>query len=143
SDTGVDSHFTRILAVNPAIAGHAFNDAVSGATMSNRNGQASSAVGQHVEYVTVEMGGNDVCKSSEAQMTSVANYQLQFQQAMTKLTTELPDTHILVASVPDVQRLWEVGKDVAAARSAWSNFGICQTITANPQPTARGGGDLG
>jgi len=137
SDTGVDSHFTRILAVNPSIAGHAFNDAVSGAVMANLNGQAQSAVAQAVEYVTVEMGGNDVCKSSEAQMTSVANYQSQFQQAMTTLTTGLPNAHILVASVPDVQRLWEVGKDVAAARSAWSNFGICQTITANPQSTAQ------
>ena len=137
SDTGVDSHFTRILAVNPAIAGHAFNDAVSGATMSNLNGQASAAVGQHVEYVTVEMGGNDVCKSSEAQMTSAATYQSQFQQAMTTLTTGLPNAHILVASVPDVLRLWEVGKDSAAARSTWANFGICQTITANPLSTAQ------
>ena len=38
-------------------------------------GQAQSAVGQHVEYVTIEMGGNDVCKPTEAQMTSVATYQ--------------------------------------------------------------------
>jgi lysophospholipase L1-like esterase len=136
SDAGVDSHYTRILALNPAIAGHAFNDAVSGATMSNLDGQATSAVGQHVEYVTIEMGGNDVCKPTEAQMTSVATYQAQFQQAMTTLTTGLPDAHILVASVPDVLRLWEVGKDVAAARAAWSNFAICPTITANPQSTA-------
>jgi lysophospholipase L1-like esterase len=136
SDAGVDSHYTRILAVNPAIAGHAFNDAVSGSTMSNLKNQAQSAVNQQVEYVTIEMGGNDVCKPSEAQMTSVATYQAQFQQAMTTLTTGLPDAHILVASVPDVLRLWEVGKDLAAARTTWANFGICQTITANPLSTA-------
>jgi lysophospholipase L1-like esterase len=137
SDAGVDSHYTRILAVNPAVAGHAFNDAVSGATMANLNGQAQSAVGQHVDYVTIEMGGNDVCKPTEAQMTSVATYQAQFQQAMTTLTTGLPNAHILVASVPDVRRLWEVGKDVAAARTTWSTFGICQSVTANPQSTAQ------
>jgi lysophospholipase L1-like esterase len=136
SDTGVDAHYTRILAVNPAIAGHAFNDAVSGAVMANLNAQAQSAVGQHVDYVTIEMGGNDVCKPSEAQMTSVATYQAQFQQAMTTLTNGLPNAHILVASVPDVLRLWEVGKDVAAARSVWSTFGICQSMTANPLSTA-------
>ena len=136
SDAGVDSHYSRILAVNPAIAGHVFNDAVSGTTMSNLKGQAQTAVGQHVDYVTIEMGGNDVCRPTEAQMTAVTTYQSQFQQAMTALTTGLPDSHIFVASVPDVLRLWEVGKDVAAARSVWASAGICSTITANPLSTA-------
>ncbi|MGZ4676367.1 MAG: SGNH/GDSL hydrolase family protein [Acidimicrobiia bacterium] len=137
TDTGVDSHLTRLLAVNPAIAGHAFNDAVSGAVMANLDAQAQNAVAQGVDYVAIEMGGNDVCKSTEAQMTSVATYQAQFQQALTTLTTGLPNAHVFVASVPDVRQLWAVGKDVAAARTAWTNFGICPTVTANPLSTAQ------
>ena len=131
-DVGVDSHYSRILAVNPAIAGNNHNDAVSGAVMANLDGQAAAAVSQGVEYVTIEMGGNDACKSAESQMTPVATYQSQFQQAMTTLTTGLPNAHIMVASVPDLLRLWTVAKDVAAARNVWSYFGICQSMVANP-----------
>ena len=69
-------------------------------------------------------------------MTSAAAYHLQFLQAMTTLTTGIPNARILVASVPDLLQLWAVGKDVAAARSAWSAFSICQSMVANPQSTA-------
>jgi lysophospholipase L1-like esterase len=136
TDPLVDSHYSRIVAANPAMAGNAHNDAVSGATMSNLNGQATNAVAQGVEYVTIEMGGNDVCKSTEAQMTSVSTYQAQFQTAMTTLTNGLPNAHIFVASIPDVYRLWFVAKDTEAARNFWSTFGICQSMTANPLSTA-------
>ena len=34
----VNSHYSRLLALNPAIAGHAFNDAVTGADMADLNG---------------------------------------------------------------------------------------------------------
>ena len=137
TDIGVDSHYTRLLALNPAIAGNAHNDAVSGTTMANLNGQAAIAVGQNVDYVTIEMGGNDGCKNTEAQMTAAATYQAQFQQAMTTLTTGLPNAHILVASVPDLVQLWVVAKDVPAARSIWSTFSICPTVTANPLSVAQ------
>ncbi len=137
TDIGVDSHYTRLAALNPSIVGNAHNDAVSGTTMSNLNGQAAIAVGQNVDYVTIEMGGNDGCKNTEAQMTPAATYQAQFQQAMTTLTTGLPNAHILVASVPDIVQLWVVAKDVPAARSIWSTFSICQTVTANPLSVAQ------
>ncbi len=136
TDAGVDSHYSRLLALNPAIADNAHNDAVSGAVMASLNGQAVNAVNQSVEYVTIEMGGNDGCKGTEAEMTLVATYRSQFQQAMTTLTNGLPNAHILVASVPDLFRLWTVGKDSSAARSAWTQFNICQSMVANPQSTA-------
>ena len=135
TDIGVDSHYTRLLAINPAIAGNGHNDAVSGTVMANLNGQAAIAVSQNVDYVTIEMGGNDGCKSTEAQMTAAAAYQAQFQQAMTTLTNGLPNARILVASVPDLMQLWAVGKDIPAARSVWA-LGICQSMTANPLSTA-------
>ena len=137
TDIGVDSHYTRLLALNPTIAGNNHNDAVSGTTMANLDGQAALAVGQNVDYVTIEMGGNDGCKNTEAQMTATATYQAQFQQAMTTLTTGLPNAHILVASVPDILQLWVVAKDVPAARSVWSFANICQTVTANPLSVAQ------
>jgi hypothetical protein len=42
---------------------------------------------------------------------------------------------VLVASIPDLRRLWQVGKNSSAARSAWSAYGICQSMLARPLST--------
>jgi hypothetical protein len=42
---------------------------------------------------------------------------------------------VLVASVPDLNRLWEIGHTEERAVRAW-NKGICQSLLANPTSTA-------
>ena len=44
---------------------------------------------------------------------------------------------MFIGSVPDIKRLWFIGKDNSSARYAWSQFGICQSMLANPQSTAQ------
>jgi lysophospholipase L1-like esterase len=131
TNTTVNSHYRRILAANPAIAGRNYNFAVTGADMADLNGQAQRVVTQSVEYVTILMGANDVCASSEAGMTPVATFRAQFQQAMTTLTTGLPGARVFVASIPDVHRLWAIYRDSFAARTVWTLAGICQSMLAN------------
>jgi len=133
----VESHYYRILQQNGLINGHNYNDAVSGARMTHLNGQAQSAVSQGVEYVTILMGANDVCTSSEETMTSVETYRSQFQQAMDTLTSGLPDARIFVASIPDIYRLWFILKDNSQAVFMWDTFSICQSMLANPTSTAQ------
>src|SRR5215218_7913730 len=70
----VNSHYLRLLALNPKIRGHAYNDARSGAKMGELWTQMGSVISQKAQYVTVEMGGNDVCAPNEAAMTPVADY---------------------------------------------------------------------
>lgn len=137
TEATVQSHYLRILQQNAAISGNNFNDAVSGAKMADLNGQATVAVGQGVDFVTILMGGNDICTSSEATMTPVATYRFQFQQAMDTLTSGLPDARVFVASIPDVYNLWFILKDNSSARTVWSLFGICQSLLANPLSTAQ------
>ena len=135
TSTAVNSIYSRLLVVDPAISGNRFNDAVSGAKMSDLNGQAVNAVSQGADLVLIFMGGNDVCTSTEASMTAVATFQSQFQQAMQTLTTGLPDARIGLVSIPDIYNLWYILKDNANARSIWSNFNICQSLVANPLST--------
>ena len=54
----VQSHYRRILAVNPLILGRNFNDARSGAEMAELEGQMQVVNTQNVDYVTVLMGAN-------------------------------------------------------------------------------------
>jgi len=133
----VNSHYLRIKAKNSAITGRNYNDARSGAKMVDLNGQAQTAVSRGVQYVTIEMGANDACTSSESSMTPVATYRSQVDAALSTLKSGLPNAAVFIASVPDVYRLWFIGKDNSSARSAWNGFGICQSMLANPQSTAQ------
>lgn len=133
----VNSHYTRIQALQPAITGRNFNDARTGATMADLNGQAQTAVARGVQYVTVLVGANDACRSTEASMTPVATFETRFREAMTTLTTGLPGAAVFVSSIPDLKRLWEIGRSSFAARTAWSLFDICQSMLARPTSTAQ------
>jgi lysophospholipase L1-like esterase len=132
----VMSHYHRILAANPAISGRAYNDAVTGADMADLAGQVARAVTQRAEYVTILIGANDVCATSEAAMTPVATFRAQFETAMQTLSTGLPDARMYVVSIPDVYRLWQVYRDSLSARLVWSAAGICQSMLANAGSTA-------
>ncbi|HUP27311.1 MAG TPA: SGNH/GDSL hydrolase family protein [Chloroflexia bacterium] len=132
TNASVISNYSRILANQPLMAGHGYNDAVTGAQMADLNAQAGSAVSQGVEYITILMGANDACTSSESEMTPVATYRAQFESALDRLTSGRPDARIYVLSVPDIYNLWFVLHDNSSARTAWSFYGICQSMLANP-----------
>jgi lysophospholipase L1-like esterase len=135
TSASVNSVYSRILAVNPAIGGKNFNDARTGAKMVDLNGQVTTAAGQNVEYVTILMGANDVCTSGESTMTSVQTFRDQFQAAMTTLNQRLPNARIYVLSVPNVYNLWSVLKGNSSARATWGLLKICQSMLANPLST--------
>jgi lysophospholipase L1-like esterase len=137
TDPSVNSHYLRLLALSGRIRGKNYNDARSGAKMGELASQMDRAVGQKVDYVTVEMGGNDVCASSESAMTSVATYRSQFQVAMDRVTSGRPSVKVFVASVPNIHHLWVLYHDDLAAQIAWAAFGVCQTMLANPTSTAQ------
>ncbi|MFC6081179.1 SGNH/GDSL hydrolase family protein [Sphaerisporangium aureirubrum] len=133
STSSVNSHATRIRAVNPSLTTH--NDARSGAVVADMAGQAQQAVSQGVGYVTILIGANDACASSESGMTSVADFESRFRAAMSTIVGGLPNAAVFVASIPDIKRLWEVGKDSSSARTAWALLSICQSMLARPRST--------
>jgi len=137
TSTTVKSHYLRILASNTAIQGKNYNDAKSGAKMIDLAGQLTTAAKQRVDYVTVLMGGNDICTSSESSMTSVAAFQSQFVNAMNTITSGSPSTRVYVVSIPNVYNLWSVFKNSFTARTVWSLFNVCPSMLANPLSTAQ------
>ena len=132
TDAGVNSHLLRLRKYNSTTA---YNNARTGAKMTELAGQASSAVSQKAEYVTILLGANDACTETEAQMTSVADFSAQFKAGMDTLAAQAAPPKVLVASIPDIHRLYEVGRTSSSARSAWAAYGICQSMLANPQST--------
>ena len=136
SDTRVQSHRLRLQALSSRTVS-AYNDARSGAKMADLAGQMQAAVSQNAQYVTVLMGGNDVCTSSEATMTTVAAFTAQFSAAMETITTGSPNAVVYVVSIPNIHQLWKIYKDSWLARSVWTSARICQSMLANPGSTAQ------
>ncbi|TMB57187.1 MAG: SGNH/GDSL hydrolase family protein [Chloroflexi bacterium] len=134
----VNSIYLRLLALNPAISGHNSNRAVSGARMADLAGQMANvnAIGG-VQLVTIEMGGNDLCTDTTAQMTSVADYTAQLSSGLATLRSVNPGALVYIVSVPDVYNLWVILHDNSSARSTWTSFNVCQSLLANPTSTAQ------
>jgi lysophospholipase L1-like esterase len=126
---GITSHYERLLSLNPGIYGHNYNDARSGARMSDAEAQAQAAVAQGAHYVTILMGGNDVCTSSRSTMTSVSDFRAEFSATMSVLAAGLPaGSHVFVASIPNIYRLWRLLHGNLAAQLVWSVGRICQSM---------------
>ena len=126
------SHYSRIRAVNPGIAGRSYNQAVTGADMADLNGQLAAAVSRGAEYATVLMGANDVCASSESAMTPVATFRAQFEQALATFTSGRPQARIFVSSIPDIHQLFSLYRWDVGANTVWAVAGICQSMLAYP-----------
>jgi lysophospholipase L1-like esterase len=125
---GIASHYERIKRVNPAITGHAYNNAASGAKMAAAQTQAAQAVRQGARYVTILLGANDLCTSSPDTMTSIDTFQAQFQSAMATLMAQDPQPYVFVSSIPNIYQLWQVLHTNSLARWVWSSLNICQSM---------------
>lgn len=137
TEAAVNSFYLRILERNAAIRGNLFNDARSGARMSNLPEQVNASVTHRAEYVVIEMGANDVCTSEEGTMTSVASFRTNFESAIRTLRERLPGTRISVGSIPNIYNLWSVLHTNGSAASTWNLFRICQSMLRNPTSTTR------
>lgn len=134
--TAVDSQYLRLLAANRKINGHAYNDAATGATMAELDGQLSQAAGQGAQYVTVLMGANDLCTSSVSTMTPTATFQAEFQQAMTDFAAADPGAKVFVSSIPNIYQLWSLLHANLTAEAIWTTFGVCQSMLSTSDTDA-------
>lgn len=128
----VASHYSRILAVNPDIKDNVYNNAQTGADSTKLVEQAEKTVRQQVEYVTILIGANDVCALYEERITPTDKYRANVDAALAVLRDGLPQADILILSIPDVVRLWEVGHVDAEAVRTWRLAKMCETVLRNP-----------
>ncbi|SCF24241.1 Lysophospholipase L1 [Micromonospora matsumotoense] len=132
----VESHYRRLLDADAPIRNRARNHAVPGARAEALAGQAGAAVKDKADYVTVLIGANDACRDDIDRMTSAATFRSQVDRALRVLRDGRPKARVLVASVPDLNRLWEIGHTESRAVRIWKT-GICPALLANPTSDAK------
>ena len=130
--TQVKSHYRRILDVNPAIEDHNRNLARPGADVSDLADQAGQAAAQPADYVTVLVGGNDACNG---EMTSPGAFRDSLDRALGTIRDAMPEARVLVVSIPNIYRVWEIGHTNKVAVGVWKS-GVCPNLLANPTSTA-------
>ncbi|HYF12382.1 MAG TPA: GDSL-type esterase/lipase family protein [Actinomycetota bacterium] len=125
---GFDTHYERLVRAHPSIWGNELNVARSGATMADAPAQAAKVVAAGADYVTILMGANDLCAASVDRMTPVPQFAAAFDRTLARLSEGVPDARILVASIPDLERLASVYGDDGVAKFVWRTAGICPTV---------------
>ncbi len=133
----VDSHYLRLLRLDGGIRGHNGNLAAPGATSASLMGQVRRAIELKPGYVTILIGAQDACVPTEREMTPVEVYRRRMDEALTALRDGVPGVRVFVASVPDLRRLWQVGKVNGLARTFWTVGRICQAMLARPTSVKR------
>ncbi|MEO3780033.1 GDSL-type esterase/lipase family protein [Micromonospora sp. B11E3] len=131
----VDSHYRRLLDRDPRIRGKAYNHAAPGARAAALAGQAEAAVRDRADYVTVLIGANDVCRGGVEAMTPVATFRAEVDRGLRVLRRGRPKARVLVVSIPDLYRLWQVGHTDSRALRAWRH-GVCPALLADAASTA-------
>lgn len=135
SSTTVNSHFLRLRALG-ATGLAAYNLSTSGAASASLPAQAQAAATQTVQYVTIEVGANDACTRTVGAMTPTAAFAANVTAALTTLAASPGSPEIFVASIPSLQRLYELNRSSLSARLAWGLLQTCRSMLANPSSTA-------
>jgi len=135
-EASVNSHYQRLLQMNPGLK--EFNFAKTGAKMADLERQLRAAGAQHVDYLAILMGSNDLlgvlqrtktgCTVNPSAMTSVSTFQTQFRRALTAFTALRPAASIMVASIPDIPRLWSIFSSDKTVLTVWDRNGSCERL---------------
>jgi len=108
-----------------------WNFAKTGATVADLPGQVMAAVAERPQLVIVLIGANDACRDSTDLMTPVSEFRAEFTTALKRLRDALPRTQVYVPSIPDLKRLWSLGRHNPAAKQVWK-LGICGSMLSKP-----------
>lgn len=138
-NAAVDSHYRRLREMAPAV--RPFNFARTGAKVADLDRQLRGAAAQKADYLTILIGANDLlavlgrteegCRPNPAAMTSVSTFRSRFRAALSRFVVARPKASILVASIPNVPRLWSLFADDQQILDVWRKRGSCQATLAD------------
>ncbi|MEU4833537.1 GDSL-type esterase/lipase family protein [Streptosporangium sp. NPDC023615] len=132
----VRSHYLRLGDLGSGTPPRTVNLAVPGSTSAGLAGQMARAISRGADYVTILLGAQDACVREERLMTPVDLYESRMAQALAAFRAGRPGGRVFLASVPDVGRLWRIGKGSTVARGFWAVGRICPTMLARPTSTS-------
>ena len=160
-DGGVNSHATylRGMARAKRQSFSVYNVAVTGATSSDPvhhndiahqvdavlNWSEKNLKQGAPDYVTLELGANDLCGDTNAEMTPVTTYGDSIRDGVARLLESNPKSKILIAGIPDVEHLRDVAYNsiltgigpYARCHGLWNSLKVCKNVLIENDPVKR------
>jgi lysophospholipase L1-like esterase len=121
TDPSVTSHYQRILAASGGAPLAAQNAAVPGADSGDLQSQLGEAVQFGADYVTILIGGNDLCWNP----TPLGVFRQRVKSAFAEYFAAVPNARVFVSSIPNIYHLWSTLRTNPFAQVTWNVFNIC------------------
>ncbi len=108
----------------------AVNVAIPGTTSNSLKYQVKKLLRRapKLDYVTFLIGANDACRWNEDYQEDLEEYEKNVSFALDKLTTANPKVKILLVPIPDMNRLYELGKDKRKCQKVWNLLPLCNPL---------------
>ncbi len=105
----ISSHNQRITASYGSAGRTNVMEAQNGGRWDDALGQAQGVLGEQPSYLTVALGGNDVCRNSISALPTVLEIEGHVRATLDFLDANLPGgASVVVVGIPDVKNLYEV-----------------------------------
>lgn len=128
TDRSVNSHYLRLSEMYEV---KAINKAVAGSTITQALNQVVEAIEEStipIDYLTMIVGANDLCGWPLEDENYLAEYTKHLQNAIAVAIVHNPEIKILISSLPDIRRLYEIGKEKRFCRTVWNTGRVCPKI---------------
>ena len=133
-DPAVGSIAMRVGAASGSVP-DTVNAAKDGGTVADAVARVDEVIAARPQLVLVLLGGNDVCDADVDGMTSVDDFRASYTALLAALSAGLPDARVLALSIPDLYRLWEVGRDDEGTRQIWDSSPSCSNLLGDAAAT--------
>ena len=105
----ISSHNQRITQAYGSAGRANVTAAQNGARWDDALAQAQGVVAEQPDYVTIALGGNDVCRDTIAELPAVSEIQGHVESTLDFLDLQLPaGATVVVVGIPDIKRLRDV-----------------------------------
>ena len=130
----VNSHNQRIDALFGKSGRRNLTTAQNGDSVKDMVVQATPVARYDVDYATVMLGANDVCRSHPASLITDAEFEAHVRNGMITLLNGLPlGATMLVVAIPNVKGVYDFGQTkkalgITSCDRVWKLSGLCEAM---------------
>ena len=129
SADAINSHAKRLSAQGKAVT--AFNESIAGSVVADLERQVTRILTKNPDYVTIDIGANDVCTWGAVYEAQLQAYQTTLRAQIARLIQARPTIKVVLAPVPDIHNLWQVAVQQQGCQARWDLIGMCKPLLAS------------
>lgn len=126
----VRSHLQR-LQQNLRRQAVGYNEAIAGSFAVNLDRQVNRLLPRKPDYVTISIGANDVCNWDSDWEDKLAEYDTKVRGALTKLVNANQNVRVVLSTIPDLYKLWEVAHTHPGCQAKWDLAALCRPMLSS------------